>query len=66
MSSIESMNDNVTAAALAGEAEFKRAMKAINDDLIGHVNPETTAKTALSAMHILNDSEVKYRPAIQQ
>lgn len=66
MSSIANMNDNVTAAILAGESEFKRAMKSVNDDLIGRIDPAVAAKTALNATHILDDSEVICRPAVQQ
>lgn len=60
------MNDNMTAAILAEEAEFKRVMKSVNDELIGRIDPAVAAKTALNETHILNDSEVICRPAVQQ
>lgn len=66
MSSITNMNDNMTAAILAGEAEFKHAMKSVNDELSGRIDSAIVAKTALSATHIFDDSEVICRPAAQQ
>lgn len=60
MSSIKNMNTDNLGAVLAGEAEFKRAMKAANEVLA-----DLTAPASFAIPDTYNE-EVNYRPAIQQ
>lgn len=56
----------MTAAILAEESEFKRAMKAADIALDDLIDPESAIKTTFSTTYNFDDTEVNNRPAVQQ